>query len=501
MRKLKAHIHNHTEYSIKDGVCNIDNLIKKSKELGFEALAITDHGVVIGQRKFYEACIKEGIKPILGVELYFSANGEPKDKCHMLALVINETGYKSLCEMISDANKNPYIVKFKGKPKAYPVVTPELLCAYFGPNTNGHGTVIFTTACVGGFLSHFFNQNEKKKKEIAKLKSQITHSGDADIEKSIRLYDSVSEEYESLKKEIKKIEKLYYLDINALLKVINTQKATTNAYRQNVEKYNEAVKVQREETEKSINEKKATLEILKNKKAAMKTVAEKYKKDNVHNIEKLNKIAALEKELFGHDELKYKMAWILLCIGDIVGKDNLYVELQYHNLDREREEKLLELEIAKEFEFKTCLSNDVHYINKEDSLIRKVTLSLENKELMADSEDENEYYLKSEQELVEKLSEVFSIEDINAAIDGTNEICDRINLSFTKTTNRPVFITPDGYTSEEYMVYKIKEGIKKKFPNGFPEVEEGKESYIERLDREYQTIKKMGFVDYILIWK
>ena len=499
MGKLKAHIHNHTEYSLKDGVCDIEMLVKKSKELGFSAVAITDHGVVIGQRKFYEACIKEGIKPILGVELYFLASKNQKDKSHMLALAINETGYKALCEMVSDANKNPYIVKYKGKEKAYPIVTPELLYMYFGPDAVGHGNVIFTTACVGGFLSPAFAKNEKKKREINKLKSQIEKTEGLDIEDSLKLYDSIVREYDELNREIKKIEKLFYIDLNELSKVITTQKVGTNSHRQNIEKFNEAKRIQKEESEKSIKDKKAALEVLKNKKTAMKSVADKYKKDNARNKEKLGKIEELKKELLDNDEIKYKMAWVLLSVGDIVGNDNLYVELQYHNLDIEREEKLLELAVAKEFNFKTCLSNDVHYINKEDSLIRKVNISLENKEYKEDREDEGEYYLKTEEELVAKLSDIYNKEDIDIAITGTNEICDRINLTFTSSENRPVFITPDGYTSEEYMVLKLKEGIKKKFPNGFPEVEAGEESYIERLNREYQTIKKMGFVDYILI--
>ena len=63
-----VHLHVHTEYSLLDGACRIDQIARRAKELGQTALAVTDHGVMYGAVAFYKACLAEGIKPIIGSE-------------------------------------------------------------------------------------------------------------------------------------------------------------------------------------------------------------------------------------------------------------------------------------------------------------------------------------------------------------------------------------------------------------------------------------------------
>ena len=65
-----THLHVHTEYSLLDGSAKISELVKRAKELGMESLAITDHGAMFGVIDFYKACKDEGIKPIIGCEVY-----------------------------------------------------------------------------------------------------------------------------------------------------------------------------------------------------------------------------------------------------------------------------------------------------------------------------------------------------------------------------------------------------------------------------------------------
>ena len=65
-----VHLHVHTEYSLLDGFCRIDRIAKKAKSLGQSTIAITDHGVMYGAVAFYRACLKEGIRPIIGCEVY-----------------------------------------------------------------------------------------------------------------------------------------------------------------------------------------------------------------------------------------------------------------------------------------------------------------------------------------------------------------------------------------------------------------------------------------------
>ncbi len=70
-----VHLHVHSHYSLLDGLSKPADLVKYAKEQGMKALALTDHGVMYGAIEFYEACQKEGIKPIIGCELYVSPHG------------------------------------------------------------------------------------------------------------------------------------------------------------------------------------------------------------------------------------------------------------------------------------------------------------------------------------------------------------------------------------------------------------------------------------------
>lgn len=101
-----AHLHVHTEYSLLDGFSNIKKLIRKVKDLGMNSVAITDHGTMFGVIEFFSAAVEAGVKPIIGVEAYVSANlmsdRDPvKDKrpYHLVLLAKNETGYKNLLQI------------------------------------------------------------------------------------------------------------------------------------------------------------------------------------------------------------------------------------------------------------------------------------------------------------------------------------------------------------------------------------------------------------------
>ena len=103
-----VHLHLHTEYSLLDGECRIDALAQRAKELGFEALAITDHGVMYGAVNFYRACLAAGIKPIIGCEVYVAPrartdreHGIDSQYTHLILLCKDETGYRNLSYLVS----------------------------------------------------------------------------------------------------------------------------------------------------------------------------------------------------------------------------------------------------------------------------------------------------------------------------------------------------------------------------------------------------------------
>ena len=103
-----VHLHVHTEYSLLDGFCRIDQIAKKAKSMGQNAIAVTDHGVMYGAVAFYRACIKEGIKPIIGCEVYVAPrsrfdkeHGVDNNYSHLILLCKDETGYRNLCTLVS----------------------------------------------------------------------------------------------------------------------------------------------------------------------------------------------------------------------------------------------------------------------------------------------------------------------------------------------------------------------------------------------------------------
>ncbi|MDY6065283.1 MAG: DNA polymerase III subunit alpha [Finegoldia sp.] len=102
-----THLHLHTEYSLLDGFCPIEELLDKANELGMKAIAITDHGNMFGVVKFYKECKKRGIKPIIGCEIYVT-NGDFREKNpenkfynHLVLLAENQEGYKNLMKIVS----------------------------------------------------------------------------------------------------------------------------------------------------------------------------------------------------------------------------------------------------------------------------------------------------------------------------------------------------------------------------------------------------------------
>ncbi len=140
-----VHLHVHSEYSLLDGACRIDSMMERVKELGQNAIAITDHGVMYGCIDFYKAAKAAGIKPIIGCEVYVARRGREdrihgidNDPYHLVLLCKNRKGYENLCRMVSESFNH----RFYGKPR----VDMELLRQY-------HEGLIATSACLAGAVA------------------------------------------------------------------------------------------------------------------------------------------------------------------------------------------------------------------------------------------------------------------------------------------------------------------------------------------------------------
>ena len=146
-----THLHVHTEYSLLDGASKIPELVHQAKELGMDSIAITDHGVMYGVIDFYRAAKKEGIKPIIGCEVYV-APGSRFDKeagknenryYHLVLLAENDTGYHNLMKIVSRGFTEGYYYK--------PRVDREVLQEF-------HEGIIALSACLAGEVATYLRQ-------------------------------------------------------------------------------------------------------------------------------------------------------------------------------------------------------------------------------------------------------------------------------------------------------------------------------------------------------
>lgn len=138
-----VHLHNHSDFSLLDGAVSVENLVKQAVEYGQPGLALTDHGNMFGALKFYKACKKAGINPIVGNEFYMAGSSRSEKTgtesgnkyYHLILLAQNETGYRNLIKLTSLA----YIEGFYYKPR----IDWELLQRY-------NEGLICSTACIAG---------------------------------------------------------------------------------------------------------------------------------------------------------------------------------------------------------------------------------------------------------------------------------------------------------------------------------------------------------------
>ena len=340
MSKDFAHLHVHTEYSLLDGFSRVKKLVQRAKELNMSSIAITDHGCMFGVIDFYKTAKKEGIKPIIGCEVYTAARGlrdkDPnydKGQGHLILLAKNMTGYKNLIKLVSTS----YVEGFYYKPR----VDIEELKKY----SEG---IIALSACLAG-------------------------------------------------------------DVAQALMDRNYEKA-----------------------------KKVTLE--------------------------------------------YR---------DIFGEENFYLEIQDHNLPEQREVNAALVKLSKETGIPLVATNDIHYVNKEDSKIHDVLMCIQMGKTVNDPNrmrfGSDEFYLKSREE----MEELFPYAP--EAIDNTVKIAEQCNVEFDfNTIHLPKYDVPEGYTPDTYLRELCFKGLKERYENPSDEI-------IERLNYELDVIERMGYVEYFLI--
>lgn len=137
-----VHLHNHTQYSLLDGLTKLPALFNFAKETGMTAVAMTDHGTLSGAIDFYKKGHEAGVKPIIGIETYVAARKhtdkdpqKDKQRFHLILLAMNHKGYQNLMQLSTKANLDGFYY--------YPRVDHDLLEQY-------NEGIIALSACMGG---------------------------------------------------------------------------------------------------------------------------------------------------------------------------------------------------------------------------------------------------------------------------------------------------------------------------------------------------------------
>lgn len=155
-----VHLHNHTQYSLLDGLTRVPDLVDFVVEQGMTAVGVTDHGTLSGVIEFYKAAKEKAIKPIIGIETYVAARkhtdkdpGKDKSRYHLVLLAMNEVGYQNLMKLSTIANLDGFYY--------FPRIDHELLEQY-------NEGLIASSACLGGEIGDALKNNDyAKAKEIA----------------------------------------------------------------------------------------------------------------------------------------------------------------------------------------------------------------------------------------------------------------------------------------------------------------------------------------------
>ena len=386
-----THIHNHTYYSLLDGMGSPEERVIKAKELGMTALAITDHNHLGGVLDFQQACKKYDIKPLLGVELYWTWDSS------IISLPLEDRDKIAIAKALEDGIEIP--AKAKKKDIA------ELLKPY-QYDTTGYHIILIAKNQIGW-------------KNLCKLQSEAAEKG---------LFNG-----------------RFHCDNNMLRKYSEGLICTTACIGSVI-------------SNSFLNDK---------------------------------------------DEIAYLIfdEWL-----NIFGPDNLFVEIQGLDWDKQYKVNKKLIELADNYDVKLIATNDVHYTNKDDNKDHDILLCIGTGKKVADENRmkyRHEFWMRSYDEMIEAFKRQDNsdnyINTIKEALANTNLIADMVDEDIKLGSSVPLFTKiniPNRFKSNEtYLTYQCWNRLYK-YLKKHPEYD--RKEYEKRLNWELYVINKKGYAPYML---
>lgn len=535
----ELHLHTDAYYNgMGDGAQTVVQAVDAAVKKGATAVAITDHGNCANWVDFYNYCRgdevdhqtlgKKGfepVKPILGVEAYI---GKPETLLsekvinqHFIILAKNYKGMQAISRYVSESNRHR-------DDKGRPVGSFEMLKQFFGPGTAGYGNIIASSACIAGVLCNPLMFNKRVQKEISKIQKRIDNSEcpmeyfDAleqcnAVDTKVAEYDETLAKLEAQKIELKSTvdakqaeikaiteqakaekDKERKADLNAKKKSLTEEKQVLNAPLVEVRDKIKEIKAQKKDAKDSVADiRKNIVTPNKNKGATLAA--------NIENIKILNSKLKTEDELMNDCKLAAKEYL------EVFGSD-FYVELQYHHITEEAEIMPLLVNVAKELNIPTVITNDVHMAYVEDlqarNLIRNAARIKQGVWSDAIPGDEELYY-KSGEEKAAIVSEIIDADVVAESMANIVKITDMIeDFALSESKHYPEFKDADeklrelatyGKCDVELLdglksihIESSVAGIKARYGNNWTD------DLQQRFEYELSVISQMGFSSYFL---
>lgn len=491
-------LHVHSDQSIKDGAQTPTEIVKRAKELGAPAVTLTDHGVLTGTFEFLKACKAEGIKGIPGVEAYVVEPGNDIRR-HLILLAKDAQGYKAIEKAVTESNK--HIVQLRTK--AVPCMNKEIIQQWFGEGSLGHDHVIATSACVQGvvateLLSNHFLDSIIKKAE--RQRSKFPSPGDIKmLEKEKKIKELESQE-KLLRNEKNEFSKLAKAPLKAAQKYYEKMKGTLieNEAKESLDN----LIASKDSAAEKVEVYKTKIAAIKKEISALRTETNKFR-EGTKKWEKYNdEILAAESKKIAESILLENAAKEALYYQKIFGKNNFFIELQYHGGPNEDYVFPRLLMISKRLGIKCVPANDAHYTKKEDFRRREIIVCDSFKKVFDKVDPCNkELYIKSDEELADMLLNIIPKKDVDDAFENLKLIADACNVELPREKHYPVYKNlPEGETAETYIRKLAYKGIEKRYPDGAaPDGTKWDQAHIDRLENELTIIHDMGFDNYHLV--
>lgn len=527
----KGASHAHTDNSLHDGFQSVDSLCKTLKEKGAEVAFISDHGTCMGWDDFDQAAKKVGIRPIFGVEAYYTDESEMR--MHLLLYAKNEEGMRQIQLAMS---RGKVITTAKDEDSGVTCLTDQALELLKG------GNVIATSACIAGVFGSIPLYNMRLDKKIQKAEGEVKKMTEGlDYQAKKNAFENADQDFVALKKRLSEAKAAGKKSFSAKQKQIERRKNKLEAAQAAFERYLveeseksaksvivklaqleqhpetpddfqdalERAKASIEKSEKalsaamhenealaaSVNELETAVAELQQKRADAKKVFDEASKvmakanNREDTIRELKKKKLSKKDSLELFKTRYrKMHEVFGAYG------NFYMEVQNHGLQEEAAIYPWLAQFARSNNIPLVAANDAHYSRRDPDEMFAWLVKRSNrfKKWEAPKEDSSEYYLKTDDELSDALLKILPADMVDEAMRNVAKIADECRAEIRKESHAPKAKSAD--PAKELM-----EIARAAIPVKYSGDKKWTAEYEERLMYETKIIHEMGFDDYFLI--